>query len=105
MAAAAFLRRRQWGLRIGDDMDLRKLAMWSKRAQSSKTSQGLASIICTPLRQGVRRPHLHLILARRMSEIHRAIRTLPSSGCLMLTLMVDSVVAGTFFVDLSSPAK
>ena len=32
MAAAAFLRRRQWGLKIGDDMDLRKLAMWSKRA-------------------------------------------------------------------------
>ena len=54
-----------------------------KGHQSSKTSQGLASQIGTlQVRQGVRRPHL--ILARRMSAIRRAIRTSPSSGRLIL---------------------
>jgi hypothetical protein len=57
-----------------------------KGPQISKTSEGLASQIDTPLCQSVRRPHL--ILARRLSETRQAMRTFPSSGSSMLMLML-----------------
>jgi len=70
----------------GLEMNFRKSALWSKRAQISKTSQGLASQIGTPLRQGVRRPHL--ILARWLPKIRQAMRTFPLSGRSILALML-----------------
>ena len=47
------------GLCAGDEFQ--EVSFGLKGPQSSKTSQGLASQISTPLREGVRRPHLILV--------------------------------------------
>ena len=69
--------------------------MWFLKILSIQPlSQGLASQIGTPLRQGVRRPHL--ILARWLPKIRRVMRTLPSSrpsiSELMLVKCADVVI-------------